>query len=488
MGLSRDIALMGCQITELIKVARIACLNELELYFGVETTEEMVNPRNEAAALSFLLQELTTSPEQGKGNVLSGLTAFINGHELTSALPCNPPVPEETPSAKHFDRWASDMGIQSAVEQAKFNGLRGAAAKVTIQPLDPVVNAPWKCLINEDTAQNSGIGQALLMLGIEKELLLLLYTMIDRHDKDSDFAPFWNSLPQNFSTGLSATEERVSRLMGTPAHSTFVEARQHIRQQYQAAQPLLQELTAAYPDDITPDMVDEDMFTWACELWYSYAIEVEYPDGVVRQALVPMAHFLNHSPWPHIIRYGRLDAITNSLRLRAFRPCSAGFQCFLSYGPLPNLKLLLFYGFALPNNPHDIVSITLEVPVDACKPMRDAVLDEHDIQLQHHLRRGPMSPHLLACLKVLAADDHTLRQMLAGSGESLTQAGAIDLDVRELLTAYLTPLLEAYKTALQRCRSSHSGALQDGFAKGMCVFLKDQIDILESNLQLMCCA
>ncbi len=90
-------------------------------------------------------------------------------------------------------------------------------------------------------------------------------------------------------------------------------------------------------------------------------MQVEYPDGVVKQSLVPMAHLLNHSPWPHIIRYGRVDAITNSFRLRAFRPCSAGDQCFLSYGAIPNLKLLLFYGFALPNNPHDIVSITLEV-------------------------------------------------------------------------------------------------------------------------------
>ncbi|CAL8467547.1 g7085 [Coccomyxa elongata] len=427
----------------------------------------MVNPRNEAAALSFLLQELSTTPEQGKENVLSGLSAFINGHELTSTLPCSPSLPEGTSSAKHFNRWASDRGIQSAVEQAEFHGLRGAAAKVSIEALDTVVNVPQMCLINEDTAQCSGIGQALLTLGIEKELLLLLYTMIDRHDKDSDFAPFWNSLPQSFSTGLSATEEQVSRLMGTPVHSTFIEARQHIRQQYVAAQPVMQALTVAYPDDITPDMVDEDMFTWACELWYSYAIEVEYPDGVVRQSLVPMAHLLNHSPWPHIVRYGRLDEETQSFCLRAFRPCSAGDQCFLSYGPLPNLKLLLFYGFALPNNPHDIVSITLEVPIDASKPMREAVLEEHGVQLQHHLRRGPMSPHLLACLRVLAADDHTLRQMLARSGESLTQAGAIDLVARNLLTAYLTPLMKAYRAALQRCRSSRSGNVQDGFVDVM---------------------
>lgn len=131
MGLSRDIALMGCQITELIKVARIACLSDMELYFGVETTEKMVNPRNEAAALSFLLQELNTTPgaptawqsvcslhlarhlewlmtlvspsEQEKEKVLRGLTAFINGHELTSTLPCSPPEPEATSSASQID-------------------------------------------------------------------------------------------------------------------------------------------------------------------------------------------------------------------------------------------------------------------------------------------------------------------------------------------------------------------------------------------------
>ena len=33
----------------------------------------------------------------------------------------------------------------------------------------------------------------------------------------------------------------------------------------------------------------------------------------------------------------------------------------MSYGPLPNLKLLLFYGFTLPHNPSDTVSISFEV-------------------------------------------------------------------------------------------------------------------------------
>jgi hypothetical protein len=56
---------------------------------------------------------------------------------------------------------------------------------------------------------------------------------------------------------------------------------QHIREQYRGAQPELQALTAAYPEEITSEMVAEDMFIWACDLWYSYAIEVcsdDYPE------------------------------------------------------------------------------------------------------------------------------------------------------------------------------------------------------------------
>jgi hypothetical protein len=61
MGLSRDIALKKSQVGELIKVARVACLNDMELYFGIESADMSINPRNEAAALSLLLQELTST-------------------------------------------------------------------------------------------------------------------------------------------------------------------------------------------------------------------------------------------------------------------------------------------------------------------------------------------------------------------------------------------------------------------------------------------
>lgn len=38
-------------------------------------------------------------------------------------------------------------------------------------------------------------------------------------------------------------------------------------------------------------------------------------------------------------------------------------QCFLSYGPLSNLDLMLFYGMAIPGNPYDIVPLDFTVGV-----------------------------------------------------------------------------------------------------------------------------
>lgn len=62
--------------------------------------------------------------------------------------------------------------------------------------------------------------------------------------------------------------------------------------------------------------------------------------------------------YPHILHFGKIDAATNSLKFCLSRPCSAGEQCFLSYGNFSSSHLITFYGF-LPqgNNPYDIIPL-----------------------------------------------------------------------------------------------------------------------------------
>jgi hypothetical protein len=61
---------------------------------------------------------------------------------------------------------------------------------------------------------------------------------------------------------------------------------------------------------------------------------------------------------PHILKYGRVDEATKSLKFPLSRPCDAGEQCFLSYGKHPGSHLITFYGF-LPrgDNPYDVIPL-----------------------------------------------------------------------------------------------------------------------------------
>ena len=95
----------------------------------------------------------------------------------------------------------------------------------------------------------------------------------------------------------------------------------------------------------------------ADQIW----LQVQWPDSSCKDCLVPYASLMNHSIHPHIVRYSRLDSELHQLQFRLFRPLAEGQQCFLSYGPLSNLKLLLFYGMAIDQNPYDAVAIDLRV-------------------------------------------------------------------------------------------------------------------------------
>lgn len=104
------------------------------------------------------------------------------------------------------------------------------------------------------------------------------------------------------------------------------------------------------------------------------ASQVQLLDGGLATCLAPVVSLANHAPTPHIVHFSRVDAASRCLRLRCFRPAPPGAQLFLSYGPYDNAHLLLFYGFALPNNPFDEAPLSLPAPaaVSAATPLATA--------------------------------------------------------------------------------------------------------------------
>jgi histone-lysine N-methyltransferase SETD3 len=75
---------------------------------------------------------------------------------------------------------------------------------------------------------------------------------------------------------------------------------QHLKSQYAALFPTL---TNAFPTIFPARFYTWAAFLWAAELWYSYGLKVQFPDGRIRTALVPLVSLLNHAVSFHTLNF-----------------------------------------------------------------------------------------------------------------------------------------------------------------------------------------
>jgi len=101
-------------------------------------------------------------------------------------------------------------------------GLRGMAATQHLPAGSLLLAVPVGLLISYATAAASDFGAALRALPSlrdDPESLAVVWTLVERHDGDADSAPFWRALPASFGTGLSAPQEKLELLRGTPLYA-----------------------------------------------------------------------------------------------------------------------------------------------------------------------------------------------------------------------------------------------------------------------------
>ncbi|CAG8548881.1 27740_t:CDS:10 [Dentiscutata erythropus] len=70
-------------------------------------------------------------------------------------------------------------------------------------------------------------------------------------------------------------------------------------------------------------------------------------------AIAPMLDFLNHNF--NAKTKGEFNKVTQCYEITTFTPWKKGQQVFINYGPHDNFKLLLDYGFTIPNNPFNYI-------------------------------------------------------------------------------------------------------------------------------------
>ncbi|EEC83171.1 hypothetical protein OsI_28399 [Oryza sativa Indica Group] len=290
-------------LDRMIQAARIAHMDELELYFTGDEDFGPLSTRNELESLNLLLKILNTlllTANVGAMGVLQVLCDEILLRLRSLELEDNGQMVVQIRNQNMEDsllKWGEQHGVKTKLQIAFFEGAgRGMVASENIDVGDIALEIPESSIISEELLCQSDMFLALKDLdSITTETMLLLWSIRERYSPSSKFKIYFEALPANFNTGLSFGIDALAALEGTLLFDELMQARQVS---------------------------------------------------------------------PHIINYGRVDKATKSLKFPLSRPCKAGEQCFLSYGKHPGSHLITFYGFLPRDNPYDVIPLDLDTSVD----------------------------------------------------------------------------------------------------------------------------
>ncbi|KAM7472794.1 hypothetical protein LguiA_010977 [Lonicera macranthoides] len=351
--------------------ARIINLNEVDLYFaGGDAIGPLgfCSPRNELDSLHSVLSLIDNSISSCKHMRVNDLV-YLRNATLDIIQEFGNQIKEDTKIVANCSsdmenrllHWGESNGVVTKLDIVYVEGAgRGAVAREDLKVGDVAMEIPLSVIISDEFVHEADMFPILEKIeGMSSETMLLLWSMKEKYNPSSKFKSYFDTLPEAFNTGLSFGVNAIMALDGTLLLEEIVQAKEHLRTQYDELFP---SLCNDHPDIFPPELYTWERFLWACELWYSNSMKVMFLDGKLRTCLIPIAGFLNHSIWPHIMHYGKVDSTTNSLKFRLSRPCNAGEQCFLSYGNLSSSHLVTFYGF-LPkgDNPCDVVPLDIDI-------------------------------------------------------------------------------------------------------------------------------
>ncbi|KAL5221162.1 hypothetical protein ABZP36_025875 [Zizania latifolia] len=436
-------------LDKMIQAARVAHMDELELYFSGDDDFGPLSARNELESLNLLLKILNAlllTTNDGAKEVLQILCDEILCRLRTLGFKDNGQMIVQTQNHAMEDsllEWGEQHGVKTKLQVAFFQGAgRGMVASENIGVGDIALEIPESVIISEELLCQSDMFLALRYLdSITTETILLLWSIREWCNPSSNFKTYFEALPANFNTGLSFGIDALAALEGTLLFDEIMQARQHLRQQYDELFPML---CTNFPDIFKQDIYTWDNFLWACELWYSNSMMVVLSSGKLTTCLIPIAGLLNHSVSPHILNYGRVDKATKSLKFPLSRPCEVGEQCFLSYGRHPGSHLVTFYGF-LPkgDNPYDVIPLDLDTSVDEEDSSSLSVI----LSQTTHMVRGTWlsrseGPPTYGLPQRLVSHLHAV--LNCGQNESTLEADIKENDrmVLETLLSIFNPMLE----------------------------------------------
>eukprot|EP01137_Pigoraptor_chileana_P024110 Opistho-2@91522 len=368
--------------------------------------------------------------------------------------------------AKFRDWFAENGGVANKVQVQRINPRDvGVVALEDIAAGETVLSVPLSLIVTREDAMGSFLEKYYEEVDGETNFMAL-YIIYENSRPESKWRAYWDALPHTVYSTLWFGDFEYEKMQASRVKEFSIQRSLAI---IKAHERILEKIIEANPVDFPyPMLYFRGSFQWALSIIWSRTFSIRVLDTEDQwqktAGLVPYADFVN----TNVESLLNIDCKTNDagshFECYATQDIAQGGQLYGPYGSskeaMPNGRLLMDYGFLLPNTEHDVALVeppqwTDRVP-DADK--KKAVLETlgiADVPIFHIVRNKGIDIAMMAYFRVLCAtsvslaDPNYLAQQL--------QKGVALSDEEEectfgLLRRYLQDALDSYGSTIDTDR------------------------------------
>ncbi|KAK3285124.1 hypothetical protein CYMTET_7257 [Cymbomonas tetramitiformis] len=275
----------------------------------------------------------------------------------------------------------------------------GFKAKSDIGENETLVEIPLDAAMSSKTAGDSAIGEVFEGRKFNDFQALVLHLMYEESDPKSKYSAFIQTLPESVDLPFTWNDEALEALNGSRLNDYVLTQRGYINKDYEE---LFAPVFESDPVKFPKELFNKEKYVWALSIVLSRAHRFSVPgrQGTI-PVLIPVLDIFNHD---NVGGRVESDSEKGVFRLSATRAYKEGEQVYASYGQsMGNFELLYNYGFVLPANPEDAISVNFKVFDDAFAEIRKSMLKALKLpqQASYLVKKGQALPSdLLKTLRV----------------------------------------------------------------------------------------